>query len=408
MEVNLPVLQPSRTTLMIKPVGAACNLRCTYCYYLDTPDKVGCAPTRMSLATLEAIFAGYLPDAGPEVQIAWQGGEPTLAGLDFFKQAIYLQQKYARPGQTIAHAFQTNGTLLDDAWCEFLAEYNFLIGISIDGPPAWHDQYRVDSTRNAEGTHHLVERGLRRLRQHRVEHNVLTVLNDRNVQEPDALYSYLLRLGEKWMQFIPCVEWETDPVTGEPTLAPYSPDGEAYGKFLCKVFDRWFARDRGTVSIRIFDSILQTLVRGRAAECTFAGACHNQLTIEGNGDVYGCDHYVEDGYRLGSVLEGNGRWLDNVDTHALQRFAMRKSRLTDQCLACDHRDLCEGGCPKHRPYRGDRATQNVLCPGYHMLFEHARDKFEWLAGYLRRHEQPPPPRATSGGSGARRRRVRRG
>jgi uncharacterized protein len=434
---------------MIKPVGASCNLACQYCYYLDVQDELyGGRVKRMGEDDLEAIFASWLPAAESDVIIAWQGGEPTLAGLGFFKRAVLLQHQYRRQGQRVANCLQTNGTLLNEDWCRFFAEHQFLIGISIDGAPADHDHYRVDP-RN-QPTYEKVIKGLDLLRRHRVEHNILCVINDRNVQTPTRVYRELLRLGERWLQFIPAIEW-VDADTGQPhdgyngtpgrpVLAPYSPDAEAMGRFYCEVFDAWFANDRDKVSVRFFDGVLSVLAGQQAVECTHGPACHSQVTIEHNGDVFGCDHYVQRRWQLGSVralpvqpslvpltvgrsgegldaiasqwstpahhamtaptgeqarpLNGDGvsrGWFDSLDRGKLSTFADRKQFLSQQCRDCRWQRFCYGGCPKHRPHRGDQPEPTVLCKGYQRFFEHSMERFEWLAGYVRRGYSPPPP-----------------
>ncbi len=427
--MELKVLEPSRVTVMIKPVGALCNLDCTYCYYLPTKTVYDGHEHRMSLATLEELFAGLIPNFSDDMTIAWQGGEPTLAGLDFFRKAIEFQNKYKRPEQVIRHAIQTNGTLLDDDWCRFLNENKFLVGFSIDGPPKFHDHYRV--TNSGEGSSTQVFRGLKKLQAHNVDH-------------PDEVFDYMLSLGTPWMQFIPCVEWEKD-ADGNNVLAPYSPDPEAYGRFLCRVFDRWFEKYRHRISIRIFDAALNKLVLGEMPFCILNGMCHNQLTVEHDGSVFGCDHFIErrwqlarigepgwrnnirldgteqvgltihgDGYRKNAELPGrdihssgdvpvedqNGGdqldndWLDRVDSSRLASFAVRKQNLPQLCLDCRYKRFCYGGCPKHRSQGGETAEPTILCAGYMMFYDHAMQRLEWLAGFLRQNRQPPPPEDT--------------
>ncbi|MBI1336305.1 MAG: anaerobic sulfatase maturase [Phycisphaera sp.] len=438
----LPVLSPSQVTLMIKPVGALCNLDCTYCYYLPTKTVYDGHEHKMSLATLESVFAGFLPGAADEVTFAWQGGEPTLAGLDFFKKAIEFQEKYKRPSQKISNALQTNGTLLDDDWCAFLHKHEFLIGLSMDGGKAFHNYYR--KTNSGGGSYDQVMRGLKYLRKHKVEHNVLCVLNNHNVKHPRQLWDFMLNVGVKWLQFIPCIEWEKDPETGQNKLAPYSPDPHDYGKFLCEVFDIWFARYRGDISVRIFDAVLNKLVLNMMPFCILNGSCHGQMTIEHNGDVYGCDHFVErrwqlskigdetfrnpihldgsqeagltihgSGYRKNAELEGRDiqaaqdlderykpksrsttldpDWLKRSEGQRLGAFAKRKQDLPQKCFDCQWKPFCHGGCPKHRAHGGDVPEPTVLCESYIMFYNHAMLRMQWLAEYLRMGVQPPPP-----------------
>mgnify|MGYP006274571311 CR=1 FL=1 len=433
---------------MIKPMGAVCNLDCDYCYYLPTQTLYAGREHRMSIETLESVFASVLPSFADEVTLAWQGGEPTLAGLDFFEKALEYQEKYRRPGQRVAHALQTNGTALDDDWCRFLARHGFLVGLSLDGPPHLHDHYRTD--RRGGGSHAQVMRGLDLLRKHRVEHNILCVLNDKNVRHPDEVYRYLLNLGPRHLQFIPAIEWVADPHReGERVLAPFSPSGAAYGEFLCRVFDHWFDQSRTQVSIRFFDTVLNKLVHGRSVCCITGEACHTQLTLEHDGSVFGCDHFVEPRWRLGRIgepdwhnpvdvdgghatplflhgrditeacrdngcdqrldgLHGEARatatpaegdvdaeWFDRVDQPRMGVFAQRKQKLPPDCLDCEYLAHCYGGCPKHRAHGGEVAEKTALCAGYQVFFEHAMPKLQWLAGYLRRGMTPPPPTAAA-------------
>ncbi|MFP4145249.1 MAG: radical SAM protein [Phycisphaeraceae bacterium] len=442
------LIEPNRATIMIKPVGALCNLDCTYCYYLPTKTIYGGHEHRMSEATLEQIFASVLPRFEKDVTIAWQGGEPTLAGLGFFEQAIAFQNRYKRPDQTIKHALQTNGTLLDDRWCEFLGRHGFLVGLSMDGPPRLHDHYR--RTNRGTASSGDVHRGLELLQKHKVEYNILAVLNDQNVHYPDEMMGYLLNRGSRWLQFIPAIEWEPDAETGENRLAPYSPDPQAYGEFLCRVFDRWFEQERTRVSIRMFDAVLNKLVLGQIGFCILDASCHNQLTIEHDGSVFGCDHFVEPRWRLakigepgwendlpisggadvvGLTVHGKGyrpnreqggldiaeeadvatryaaedepagpdlNWFDRLDDERLSSFAKRKQHLPEACRQCPWKPLCHGGCPKHRQNGGDVPEPTVLCEAYKRFYSHSMERFEWLAGYLRRGHLPPPPEATVG------------
>ncbi len=317
--MSLPVIEPSRVTVMIKPVGALCNLDCTYCYYLPTKTIYDGHEHKMSLGTLEEIFASVLPRFGQDVTIAWQGGEPTLAGLPFFRKAFEFQAQYKKPGQSIHHALQTNGTLLDDDWCKFLRENDFLIGLSVDGPPRLHDHYRL--TNRGQGSSDQVLRGMQLLQKHGVEYNILCVLNDHNVKYPEEIISYLLNLGSRWLQFIPAIEWEKDPA--DPTrnvLAPYSPDPKAYGRFLCTVFDLWFEKYRKRVSVRIFDAVLNKLVLGVMPFCILDGSCHNQLTIEHDGAVFGCDHFVERRWQLARI--GEPGWVNDIHLDGSQKASL--------------------------------------------------------------------------------------
>ncbi|MEX1017435.1 MAG: radical SAM protein [Phycisphaeraceae bacterium] len=417
-----------RATVMIKPVGPACNLACHYCYYLPVQDQVYAGHVkRMSATTLESLFAGLLPRFGPDVTIAWQGGEPTMAGLPFFERAIALQQQYARPGQRIANALQTNATLLDKAWCGFLPKHDFLVGVSLDGPPRLHDHYRRDA--HGKPSSDAVLRGMALLKRHQVEFNVLCVLNDVNVQHPDEVFGYLLNRGARWVQFIPAVEWRQH--HGQTRPARFTPSGRAYGRFLCRVFDQWFDKHRHRISVRLFDAVLNKLVLNVMPVCILDGSCHHQLTVEHDGAVFGCDHFVEPRWQLARIgepgwtnhlpanqaggdvaLTVEGRapgtqaslreadttvstddttWLNRVDSPRLRTFADRKQHLPARCRSCPWLTLCYGGCPKHRPHRGDVAEPSMLCEGYRLFYAHALPRLQWLAAHLQRGVTPPPP-----------------
>jgi uncharacterized protein len=416
------VLRPDGASVMIKPVGASCNLDCVYCYYLPTSQLFGGHQRRMSPGTLERVFAGLLPGFEDQVNIVWQGGEPTLAGLDFFRHAIELQRRYARPGQRVSHALQTNCTLLDDEWCAFLREHRFLVGASVDGPPRFHDAYRV--TTRGRASSGAVLRGIAGLREHGVEFNILCVINDRNVHHPGELWRFLLSLGSPWIQFIPAIEWEDDPGSpGRRRLAPYSPGAADFGRFLCAVFDRWFDRARERVSVRLFDAVLNKLVLDVMPLCILDGSCHNQLTVEHDGSVFGCDHFVERRWQLGSVDDPGGRgrggpggsedvgltvngvgvpcdrspgvrsdWLRAIDVDRLESFAARKSNLARGCVSCKYRAFCFGGCPKHRERSGGVPEPTVLCEAYRMFYGYALPRLRWLASFFERGEQPPAAR----------------
>lgn len=382
-------VEPGSFSLMIKPVGAMCNLRCTYCYYMPTMAHFGSHEHRMSEATLEQLFAAAMPKLGQQTTIAWQGGEPTLAGLDFFKTALKLQQRFARPDQTIHNALQTNGTLLTPEWCTFLHDHDFLVGISVDGPDRMHDHYRTHAS--GGGSSDDVHRGLKLLNEHGVEHNVLCVLNDRNIKQPVELLGYFVKRNIRWLQFIPAVEWQSSDVNDEPVSAAFTPAGQDYGRFLCNLFDHWFDRYRHQVSIRIFDTVIEKLVMNRAGLCILSETCHGQITIEHDGSVFACDHFVEPRWCMGQVKDGD--WLGQLDWQQAENFGQRKQHLADECLACRWREFCHGGCPKHRPGRGDAALPSVLCSGYKMFFAHTMERFVWLASYLKRGMQPPLPKS---------------
>ncbi len=436
-----PPLGPAYSDAMLKPVGAACNLACEYCYY--RPGRPGIPEAgRMGDDILEGFFAGFLTRATGVVTIGWQGGEPTLAGIDFFERALAVQRRFQREGQKIFHALQTNGTLLDDDWGRFLSREKFLVGLSLDGAPDLHDRHR--KTPAGAGSSEAARRGLEILRRHRVETNPLCVVSVANVKRPEETLLHLLNLGLNWVQFIPAIEWEVEQENdvgagpcarpraqgdhgGAPLqtenpentntaetaprrkLAPFSPSPSDYADFLKRTFDLWFERFRGRVRIRDVDAWLETLACGTSPSCVFGTSCHDMLTVESDGSIYPCDHAVGPGTLLGRIGEGakrpDGEWPDRLDLERLAAFRARKSQHAADCQTCPVFPLCHGGCPKHRAENGPANVgagsprphgtapgKTVLCPAYRAFFDHARERLEWIAGYIRRGEIPPPPK----------------
>jgi uncharacterized protein len=372
---------------MLKPVGARCNLNCGYCYYRDDAAAGQC----MSPQLLDAVLKGFLPHAGDAVNICWQGGEPMLAGLDFFEEVLAIQGRLLRPGQRVHHALMTNATLIDEAWCQFLKKAGFLVGVSIDGEALVHDRYRRSMT--GAPTHVDVARAVRLLKKHRVPHNLIAVVTDANVGAARATWEHLLALGGDWLQFIPAVEWLANGANSDRRLAPFVVEPRAYGQFLAELFDLWMARGRRRVTVRLFDSALTTLVLGTASVCTQARACNDQLTIEANGDVYACDHFATDAWLLGRVdpeCASTSTWIDSLDGRRFTQFAERKTATSPRCERCEYLRFCFGGCPKHRP---DLTAPTVLCEATTLWLRHALPRLESLAAELRRGVRRPLRRA---------------
>lgn len=386
--------------VMTKPIGPICNLDCKYCFYLE---KEKLFPSnenfRMSDDVLEEYIRQYMEGQSvPEVSFAWQGGEPTLLGVRFFRKVVELQQKYAN-GKSISNALQTNGTLLDDEWCEFLAGNQFLVGLSIDGPAKLHDTYRV--TKKGSGSYEKVIGGLRLLKKHGVEFNTLTVVNRANSQKPLEVYRFLRDIGSGFIQFIPLVERLADPeakALGLDLATPPRSDEEGsvrlpatdwsveprhYGKFLCTIFDEWVKRDVGRTFVQIFDVTLGNWMGQGGGLCVFSETCGSAMAMEHNGDVYSCDHYVYPRYKLGNVL--NSSLGEMVNSEFQRQFGQnKKSTLPQYCLSCDVRHLCHGECPKHRFLRtpDGEAGLNYLCSGYKMFFGHSAPAMRHMAALL--------------------------
>jgi uncharacterized protein len=388
--------RPHPFHVMTKPIGPRCNIDCSYCYYLEKerlyPDE---KKFRMREDVLESYVRGLIEasvKAGQrEVAFTWQGGEPTMLGLGFFKHAVAVQRQYCPEGLKITNSLQTNGILVDDTWAEFFRCEDFLIGISIDGPKAIHDRYRRD--RAGRPSFDAVMRGLGALRRQGAAYNILTTIHRANAAKGKDIYRFLRNLGTAHLQFIPIVERET--AQGQLATAPQMSDAraavtswsvspKAYGKFLCDVFDIWYRQDIGRVFVQFFETQIGLWAGYPASLCVFAETCGNALALEHNGDLYACDHFVYPDYRLGNIGEagiGTLAWSDKA-----RRFgADKRDRLTRQCQSCSFRFACNGGCPKHRIHTSRDGDQehNYFCESYTMFFRHAGTRLRGLgAGVL--------------------------
>ncbi len=360
-------------TILIKPSGPDCNIDCTYCFYSCKHTLFGSGAHRMSRETLDKLIRGYLNLRFPVNVFSWQGGEPTLMGLDFYKNAVHLQKLYSAPDQVVNNTFQTNGILLNRDWCQFLAEQKFLCGISLDGPREYHDFYRKD--RQGNGTYDRVLTAIGHCRRNKVEFNILTLLNDRNVNYPDELFDYFTSEDFLYLQFVPCIEKNPD-VPSQP--APFSITPRQYGRFLCRFFDRWYDGWTRKMSVRIFDSMLSCLLGRPHTECTFARQCNDYIVIEHNGDAYCCDFYVSPQTHLGNILQTP---IEQLAAHPIkQAFSKKKSQIANQCLVCRYLDICRGGCPKDRAVlNGTHKAPSYFCEGYKMFFDHALGRLQSLA-----------------------------
>jgi uncharacterized protein len=391
--------------LLTKPVGPICNLDCQYCFYLE---KEKLYPGEKSWRMSDAVLAEYVRQyvhSQPmgEIYFAWQGGEPTLLGVDFFRKAVSLQKQLGG-GKTIYNAIQTNGTLLDDEWCEFLAANQFLVGLSIDGPAKYHDRYRLD--KRQQPTFERVMRGLEMLKKYRVEFNTLTVVNRANSQAPLEVYRFLKQIGSKFLQFIPLVEraasvemktadytFAAPPLPREKnetlTATPWSVEAEQYGIFLCAIFDEWVRHDVGKTFVQLFDVALGNWMGLGSSLCVFAQKCGAALAIEHNGDVYSCDHYVYPRHKLGNVM--NQSLGAMVNSPQQIRFGDDKlNSLPKFCRKCEVRFACNGECPKHRFIQTPDGEDglNYLCVGYKKFFSHIDPYMKTMAQLLKSGRAP--------------------
>lgn len=359
-----PIAAPRIQSLLIKPASALCNLDCTYCFYLDRaadPYKE-IQHKRMSDDTLRRLVDSWLFYSYPNSTFAFQGGEPTLAGLPFFEKLVEFQKLYGRRGQQVSNALQTNGILLDLRWAEFFHEYNWLIGLSMDGPEELHDRYRIN--KGGAGTWHQVMRGMEALRQGKAEFNILCVLSQANVDKPKELYRFFRSIGIDNIQYIPLSEFDAN---GNPLPETITP--EQYGRFLTETFDLWWP-ERRAVRIRCFDNLAEAIAGMKPGACTMHESCDSYVVVEYNGDIYPCDFFVESGWRLGNVERDS--WPEVARRARRMEFSSKKSVPHPACVGCRWKDLCHGGCPKFRYGRhGDFGELDYFCGAYQQMFAHA-------------------------------------
>jgi uncharacterized protein len=418
----LPDDAPSAFHLLAKPSGSTCNIDCTYCFFLSKDALYPNEKHRMSAATLEAYIRQLLEShSGPEVTVAWQGGEPTLMKVEFFRHSVALVEKYRRPGQVVQHTFQTNGILLDDEWCTFFKEHNFLVGLSVDGPRELHDTYRVD--RRKRGTFDRVMEGWRQLRRHGVEFNILCTVNAANEKHGRRIYRFFRdAMGAKWIQFIPIVERATEETlqlanqgwsaqSGGKRLL-YTQSGnlvtertvgaEQYGRFLIDVFEEWVRHDVGGVYVQLFDVTLEAFF-DRHLLCIHAPTCGQGPALEYNGDLYSCDHFVEPRFLLGNIHKTH--MLKLVASPEQRKFGEdKRDSLTAQCQSCKVRHWCNGGCPKERfaLSRDGEPGHNYLCAGLELFFLHTGPIFNSMAQLIQKGRAPAEMMASIGADDVRR------
>jgi uncharacterized protein len=393
--------------LLAKPTGAVCNLDCAYCFFLSKEMLYPGSRFRMADEMLDTYISQLLEaHAGvPEVTVAWQGGEPTLMGLDFFRRSVELADEYRAPGQRVQHTIQTNGVLLDEEWAAFLRDSAFLVGISIDGPRAMHDAYRVD--KGGKGTFDRVMTGLGVLREGRVEFNTLTTLHAANADHAVEVYRFLRdECGSQFHQYIPIIERVADPsvdctaswsswrdrplyVQEGAHVTDRSVTAEQYGRFLIEVFEEWVRRDVGNVYVQMFDVALGNWVGAPPSLCVHSETCGLALALEHTGDLYSCDHFVEPGYKLGNITTTS--MLELVGSEQQQIFGRDKlDTLPRYCLECDVRFACHGGCPKDRFVSTPEGEPglNYLCAGYKRFFHHVDRPMRFMADRLRENGAP--------------------
>ena len=394
-------LKSSRRTAfssMIKPIGSLCNLDCSYCYYLDKAELYGRRQPKMNYELLEEFIRQYIEANDiPVVTFGWHGGEPLLAGLDYYRKAVEFQQKY-KGDKKIDNNIQTNGTLLNREWCEFFRENNFLVGVSIDGPKDIHDAYRLD--KGGKPTFDKIVENIEMMSLYGVEYNTLSTVNKKCEGRGAEVYRFMKSIGSHYMQFLPVVEHIVDvPGSNRPVIVPpghpgsrlaeWSVSPEGFGRFMCDVFDEWVMSDVGQYYVQLFDVALAQWHGVPPSLCSFAETCGDALVVEHNGDVYSCDHYVYPEYKLGNIMQDD--MLGMVRSKKQFKFGIdKRNSLPAECLKCKWYFACRGECPKHRfdiAANGEK-NLNTLCRGYKLFFSHVDPYMKFMSDCLKR-QQPP-------------------
>ena len=363
---------PAAFSLLIKPAGADCNLRCTYCFYLEKCSLYpGTKKHRMPDSVLEKLIQKYMATPQPIYSFGWQGGEPVLMGLDFFQKVTELQKSYGETGAVVSNGIQTNAILIDDDLAEHLARYRFLVGVSLDGPSDIHDRFR--RTGSGRPSHSAVLKGIDTLKRHNVEFNILVLVSQANVHRARDVYRYLVDKGFFYHQYIPCVEFDN-----KGKLLSFAISGPEWGNFLCGIFDQWYPGDVHNVSIRHFDSLLNKMVDSSVTVCSLGDNCCQYFVVEHNGDIYPCDFFVQKDLKLGNVMKNT--WSQALNSPVYREFGARKALWNKVCGNCEFLVLCCGDCLKHRMY-GNHPANNLsrLCSGWKHFLKHSKSAFKALA-----------------------------
>lgn len=377
--------RPTAFSTMVKPLGSACNMRCTYCYYLDKELQYTAKPKLMSDELLEEYTVQYIQaNSVPQVDFCWHGGEPLLAGIDFYRKAVELQNRY-KGQKSITNSLQTNGLLLTDEFCQFFKEHNFLIGISIDGPESLHNATRLAA--GGEPTFARVLQGIEKLHRFGVEFNTLSAVSSFSEGRGVETYRFLKSIGSHFMQFLPVAEFRRDgvvvPPEAEGERAEWSVSAMGYGRFLKDIFEEWVVQDVGNYYVQMFDATLANWCGAQAGVCSFNEICGDGLVVEHNGDVYSCDHFVYPEHRLGNITTDN---LKTMFSSAKQfNFGLdKRNALPVTCQECQWLHLCHGECPKHRFEDG----RNVLCEGLKSYFKYTKPYMEYMRECLKQQIAP--------------------
>lgn len=368
-------------SILIKPASANCNMDCKYCFYKClSSHREEYSKGFMSEETLETLVREAIAYADGSLTFAFQGGEPTLAGLDFFQKAVELQQKYNNKKLQIENTIQTNGLLIDEKWARFLGEHRFLVGLSLDGPKKMHDRYRKDA--GGQDTFARIMHSVQMLEQYHVDYNVVTVVTNDTAKQASFLYKFWKRNHYPFVQFIPCMD-EIKRQDGTQERSIYAVEPEQYGKFLCELFDLWYADFAAgeTMDIRMFSNLAQMAAGYPAEECGMNGCCNCYFVVEGDGSVYPCDFYCMDAWKLGTVNDG---FVQMKTSEKAKAFVEASRPVCAACQECPYFSLCRGGCRRWRePFVDGKPGLNQLCSAYRMFFAHAAERMERLGAYIR-------------------------
>ena len=368
-------------SILIKPASANCNMDCKYCFYKClSSHREEYSKGFMQEETLETLVREAIAYADGSLTFAFQGGEPTLAGLDFFQKAVELQQKYNNKKLQIENTIQTNGLLIDEKWARFLGEHRFLVGLSLDGPKKMHDRYRKDA--GGQDTFARIMHSVQLLEQYQVDYNVVTVVTNDTAKQASFLYKFWKRNHYPFVQFIPCMD-EIKRQDGTQERSIYAVEPEQYGKFLCELFDLWYADFVAgeTMDIRMFSNLAQMAAGYPAEECGMNGCCNCYFVVEGDGSVYPCDFYCMDAWKLGTVKDG---FVQMKTSEKAKAFVEASRPVCAACQECPYFSLCRGGCRRWRePFVDGKPGLNQLCSAYRMFFAHAAERMERLGVYIR-------------------------
>lgn len=361
---------PSREfQVFVKPAGAKCNLNCRYCYYLEKAEPFDGKSAKMSADLLEKYIVQHIEaSTEPLINFSWHGGEPLLAGIDFYRKAVEIQKRYCPAGRTILNGIQTNGTLINEEWCRFFRKENFIAGISMDGPEKLHDLFRV--SKNHEPTFRKVIRGYDLLVKHHVPTEILCVVNAENVKYPEEMYDFFRQSGASFITFLPLVERIAD---DDPAVSQISVPAVGFGEFLCSVFDAWVENDIGRIKVQVFEEAVRTAFGQDHTLCIFKKTCGGVPVVEHNGDFYSCDHYVNSNHLLGNIKDT--QLVSLLESPLQKAFGQAKlDTLPQYCLECNVLDMCNGECPKNRFILtpDGKPGLNYLCEGYKLFFNHCR------------------------------------